>query len=229
MGSDSDLPGDGGVREVLEGYGLAYDIRVLSAHRTPEQAYALRTPGRRRGFQLVIGGAGGSAHLAGVVAAHTPLPVIGVPLAGSPLSASTRCCRPCRCHPGFRSRPSAWADGRRQRRSSRGHAARDVRCAAAWAARQTTPGYGPGRSREVQGSAQEAPRTSEVVRLRPGSEPDAPVQRVDDVRTFRKRAMAGSERHSVCVDDPGSSSSSTWRPGRSTSPGSTTSARRPPS
>ncbi len=86
MGSDSDLPVMAECVKVLESYGLAYDIRVLSAHRSPEQATRFARQAERRGFKLVIAGAGGSAHLAGVVAAHTLLPVIGVPLAGSPLS-----------------------------------------------------------------------------------------------------------------------------------------------
>ena len=86
MGSDSDLPVMAECVKVLESYALAYDIRVLSAHRSPEQATRFAREAERRGFKLVIAGAGGSAHLAGVVAAHTLLPVIGVPLAGSPLS-----------------------------------------------------------------------------------------------------------------------------------------------
>jgi phosphoribosylaminoimidazole carboxylase PurE protein len=86
MGSDSDLPVMAECVKVLESYGLEYDIRVLSAHRSPEQATRFARQAERRGFKLVIAGAGGSAHLAGVVAAHTLLPVIGVPLAGSPLS-----------------------------------------------------------------------------------------------------------------------------------------------
>lgn len=85
MGSDSDLPAMAECARVLEGYGVGYDIRVLSAHRTPEQATAFAREAEARGLKLVVAGAGGSAHLAGVVAAHTTLPVIGVPLAGSPL------------------------------------------------------------------------------------------------------------------------------------------------
>jgi phosphoribosylamine--glycine ligase len=85
MGSDSDLPVMAEVARVLEEYGLGYDMRVLSAHRTPEQATAFARDAEANGLKLVIAGAGGSAHLAGVVAAHTTLPVIGVPLAGSPL------------------------------------------------------------------------------------------------------------------------------------------------
>jgi phosphoribosylamine--glycine ligase len=85
MGSDSDLPVMADCAKVLADYGLAYDLRVLSAHRTPEQAMAFARDAEANGLKLVIAGAGGSAHLAGVVAAHTTLPVIGVPLAGSPL------------------------------------------------------------------------------------------------------------------------------------------------
>lgn len=86
MGSDSDLPVMAECARVLESYAVGYDIRVLSAHRSPEQATRFARAAERRGFRLIIAGAGGAAHLAGVVAAHTMLPVIGVPLAGSPLS-----------------------------------------------------------------------------------------------------------------------------------------------
>jgi phosphoribosylaminoimidazole carboxylase PurE protein len=85
MGSDSDLPTMAGVAGVLEDYGIAYDIRVLSAHRTPEPAVEFARTAAERGLKAIVCGAGGAAHLAGVVAAHTLLPVIGVPLASSPL------------------------------------------------------------------------------------------------------------------------------------------------
>jgi phosphoribosylaminoimidazole carboxylase PurE protein len=86
MGSDSDLPTMAGVAGVLEDYGIAYDIRVLSAHRTPELAVEYARTAAERGLKVIVCGAGGAAHLAGVVAAHTLLPVIGVPLASSPLA-----------------------------------------------------------------------------------------------------------------------------------------------
>lgn len=86
MGSDSDLPVMAECAQVLEAYGVAYDVRVLSAHRTPEQATRYAREAERRGLKVVVAGAGGAAHLAGVVAAHTTLPVIGVPLAASPLA-----------------------------------------------------------------------------------------------------------------------------------------------
>jgi phosphoribosylamine--glycine ligase len=86
MGSDSDLPVMAEVARVLEDYGLGYDMRVLSAHRTPDAAARYARTAAARGIQVLIAGAGGAAHLAGALAAHSTLPVIGVPLAGSPLS-----------------------------------------------------------------------------------------------------------------------------------------------
>ena len=85
MGSDSDLPVMKDCARVLEEYGLEYDLRVLSAHRSPEEAARFAREARERGIQVIICAAGGAAHLAGAVAAQTTLPVIGVPLASSPL------------------------------------------------------------------------------------------------------------------------------------------------
>lgn len=86
MGSDSDLPVMAECARVLESYGIAYDIQVLSAHRSPTEAVRYASAAAARGLRVVVAGAGGAAHLAGVLAAHTPLPVIGVPLASSPLA-----------------------------------------------------------------------------------------------------------------------------------------------
>jgi phosphoribosylamine--glycine ligase len=85
MGSDSDLPTMAECARVLEVYEVLYDIKVLSAHRSPEHATRFAREAERRGLRVLIAGAGGSAHLAGVMAAHTTLPVIGVPVASSPL------------------------------------------------------------------------------------------------------------------------------------------------
>jgi phosphoribosylamine--glycine ligase len=85
MGSESDLATMAECARVLEGYGLPYDVRVLSAHRSPDAAVRFVRGAERRGIGVIVAGAGGAAHLAGVTAAHTVLPVIGVPLAGSPL------------------------------------------------------------------------------------------------------------------------------------------------
>ena len=85
MGSDSDLNTMAECARVLEVYAIAYEIKVLSAHRSPEHATRFAREAERRGFKVIIAGAGGSAHLAGVMAAHSTLPVIGVPVASSPL------------------------------------------------------------------------------------------------------------------------------------------------
>lgn len=85
MGSKSDLDTMKPAAKVLQSLGLAVEVRVLSAHRTPEQAAAFVKDAGRRGAKAFICGAGGAAHLAGAVAAHTTLPVIGVPIANGPL------------------------------------------------------------------------------------------------------------------------------------------------
>ena len=86
MGSDSDLPTMAETVRVLQGYGVATEVRVLSAHRTPEEATRYAREAEGRGIKVLIAGAGGAAHLAGALAAHSTLPVIGVPLESSPLS-----------------------------------------------------------------------------------------------------------------------------------------------
>jgi phosphoribosylaminoimidazole carboxylase PurE protein len=83
MGSDSDLPVMRGASDVLAGYGIAHEVKVLSAHRSPARAVDYVESAAARGARVFICGAGMAAHLAGVVAAHTALPVIGVPLKSS--------------------------------------------------------------------------------------------------------------------------------------------------
>lgn len=80
MGSDSDLEVMEEVAKACEEFGVAYEIHVSSAHRTPHETAAYAQGAHRRGLKVLVAGAGGAAHLAGVVAAHTPLPVIGVPI-----------------------------------------------------------------------------------------------------------------------------------------------------
>ena len=80
MGSDSDLPTMKAAAEVCEEFGIAYEIRILSAHRTPLDMASYAQEAHKRGLRVIIAGAGGSAHLPGMIAAHTPLPVIGVPI-----------------------------------------------------------------------------------------------------------------------------------------------------
>ena len=86
MGSDSDLPTMAETVRVLRGYGISPEVRVLSAHRTPDEAVRFAREAAGRGIKVLIAGAGGAAHLAGALAAHSTLPVIGVPLESSPLS-----------------------------------------------------------------------------------------------------------------------------------------------
>jgi phosphoribosylamine--glycine ligase len=86
MGSDSDLPVMRAAAEFLKSMGIPYEMTVASAHRTPERAMAFAGTAKNRGLKIIIAGAGMAAHLAGVLASHTDLPVIGVPLDASPLS-----------------------------------------------------------------------------------------------------------------------------------------------
>jgi 5-(carboxyamino)imidazole ribonucleotide mutase len=81
MGSASDLDVMRPAAEVLDQFGVAREVRVISAHRTPREAMAYSEEAAGRGMQVIIAGAGGAAHLPGVLAACTPLPVIGVPVA----------------------------------------------------------------------------------------------------------------------------------------------------
>ncbi|NJM47190.1 MAG: 5-(carboxyamino)imidazole ribonucleotide mutase [Alkalinema sp. RU_4_3] len=81
MGSDSDLPTMLAAIEVCQQFGVAHEVGILSAHRTPERMVEYAQTAVDRGLKVIIAGAGGAAHLPGMVAALTPLPVIGVPVA----------------------------------------------------------------------------------------------------------------------------------------------------
>jgi len=81
MGSSSDLEVMTGAVEVLGEFGVAHEVRVVSAHRTPDDMLAFGHEAAGRGLEVIIAGAGGAAHLPGMLAAVTPLPVIGVPVA----------------------------------------------------------------------------------------------------------------------------------------------------
>lgn len=85
MGSDSDLPVLREAAEVLQQFDLAYEMNVVSAHRTPERMFEYARTAEARGLEVIIAGAGGAAHLPGMVAAITVLPVIGVPVKSSSL------------------------------------------------------------------------------------------------------------------------------------------------
>lgn len=85
MGSDSDWPIMKAAAEVCREFGLAAEVNVMSAHRTPHDVAQYASTAHERGLQVIIAGAGGAAHLPGVVAAFTPLPVVGVPISGKDL------------------------------------------------------------------------------------------------------------------------------------------------
>jgi len=85
MGSDSDLPVVRPALSRLQGFGIPAEVRIMSAHRTPHQAGAFAAKAKEDGFGVIIAAAGKAAHLAGVLAAHTTLPVIGIPVKSSTL------------------------------------------------------------------------------------------------------------------------------------------------
>lgn len=80
MGSDSDLEAMNEAANILKEYGVDCEVKILSAHRSPDDTAEFAKNARKNGFSVIIAGAGGAAHLAGVVASHTTLPVIGVPM-----------------------------------------------------------------------------------------------------------------------------------------------------
>jgi phosphoribosylamine--glycine ligase len=83
MGSDSDLKVMEGAANILKDFGVAYQITVASAHRSPQRAAQWASSARERGIKVIIAGAGHAAHLAGAMAAHSSLPIIGVPIDSS--------------------------------------------------------------------------------------------------------------------------------------------------
>lgn len=80
MGSKSDLPAMSEAEKTLQSFGVSSEVKILSAHRSPLATINYAVLARERGLKVIIAGAGGAAHLAGVIAAHTTLPVIGVPM-----------------------------------------------------------------------------------------------------------------------------------------------------
>jgi 5-(carboxyamino)imidazole ribonucleotide mutase len=86
MGSQSDWPTMRLAAETLEALEIEYEARIVSAHRTPERLVDFATNARAEGFQIIIAGAGGAAHLPGMIAAMTPLPVFGVPVRSKALN-----------------------------------------------------------------------------------------------------------------------------------------------
>lgn len=86
MGSDSDLPVMSEAAKILDEFGVGYELTVVSAHRTPQKMYDYALSAKERGLKVIIAGAGGAAHLPGMTAAITSLPVIGVPVKTRALS-----------------------------------------------------------------------------------------------------------------------------------------------
>ncbi|MGN0843755.1 MAG: 5-(carboxyamino)imidazole ribonucleotide mutase [Kiritimatiellia bacterium] len=86
MGSDSDWPVVSKAHETLNELGIAHEVRVISAHRTPETAHEYSATAEARGLKVILAAAGGAAHLAGVLAASTILPVVGIPVPGGSLN-----------------------------------------------------------------------------------------------------------------------------------------------
>lgn len=85
MGSDSDLPVMSAAAEICEAFGIAFELDIVSAHRTPQKLVEYAKSAHGRGLKVIIAGAGGAAHLPGMVASETVLPVIGVPVRSSSL------------------------------------------------------------------------------------------------------------------------------------------------
>lgn len=85
IGSDSDLPIVQSCMDYLDKFGIGYEIEVTSAHRSPERTHKISTEAASRGIKIIIAAAGAAAHLAGVIASETYLPVIGIPIDSSPL------------------------------------------------------------------------------------------------------------------------------------------------
>ena len=85
MGSDSDMPVMAKAAEVLDEFGIEYEMRIISAHREPEEFFAYAKEAESRGYQVIIAGAGKAAHLPGMCAAIFPMPVIGIPMKTSDL------------------------------------------------------------------------------------------------------------------------------------------------
>ncbi len=86
MGSDSDLPTMQAAIDMLDEFGVGREVRILSAHRTPDEMFAYAREAAGRGVAVIIAGAGGAAHLPGMIASATPLPVIGVPVIATALA-----------------------------------------------------------------------------------------------------------------------------------------------
>ena len=120
MGSQSDWETMRHAAETLTALGIDCEERIVSAHRTPDRLFAFAKGAKAAGFKVIIAGAGGAAHLPGMTAALTELPVFGVPVESKALSGIDSLSRSCRCRPAFRSgRSRSERRARSMRRCSR--------------------------------------------------------------------------------------------------------------
>ena len=111
MGSQSDWQTMKHAAETLDALGVPYDARIVSAHRTPERLYAFAKGAKAAGFKVIIAGAGGAAHLPGMTASLTSLPVFGVPIEfEGAVGPGFRFIPSCRCRRAFRS--ARWRSGK---------------------------------------------------------------------------------------------------------------------
>jgi len=101
MGSDSDLPVMSEAAKILDKLSISYELTIISAHRTPQRMYDYAQSAVEKGLKVIIAGAGGAAHLPGMTAALTPLPVIGVPVKTSTLSGVDSLYSICQMPPGI--------------------------------------------------------------------------------------------------------------------------------
>lgn len=101
MGSDSDLPVMSEAAKILDKLSIPYELTIISAHRTPQRMYDYAQSAVEKGLKVIIAGAGGAAHLPGMTAALTPLPVIGVPVKTSTLSGVDSLYSICQMPPGI--------------------------------------------------------------------------------------------------------------------------------
>ena len=101
MGSDSDLPVMSEAAKILDKLGICYELTIVSAHRTPDRMYEYAKSAHKNGIKVIIAGAGGAAHLPGMTAALTSVPVIGVPVKTSTLSGVDSLYSICQMPPGI--------------------------------------------------------------------------------------------------------------------------------
>ena len=149
MGSQSDWPTMKHAADTLDALGVGYDTRIVSAHRTPERLYAFAKGAKAAGFKVIIAGAGGAAHLPGMTASLTSLPVFGVPVEiEGAYRARIRSTRSCRCRPAFRSARSPSASRRDQCGAAGGERAGAQRSGAGAIASKPGANGRPPRSRK---------------------------------------------------------------------------------